>query len=354
MTVSRPVQSFSSTVRGPHWRMRAVLALTTVAMLTAATGVQAGPVRDRMEERMHERMQERRAARANAQPTEQVNDSTHNARAASRSGQLPPLPPGASVLRNQPYGTTPEQVMDVYLPLKDAPVAGVLFMVHGGGWRMGDKQHSNVIQHKLSRWLPRHMAFISVNYRLLPGAPVSTQAEDIRHALAHAQAQAAQWGLPADRFVLMGHSAGAHLVALVSAKPQPALAMGAHPWLGTVVLDSAVMNVPAYMGHRHAKLYDDAFGADPAYWMQNSPWHQMSAGMPPMMLACSTQRADKPCEQAQGFATKAHSLAKRTEVLPQPKSHSEMNDDLGLPGAYTNTVERFMASLHPALAQALR
>ena len=196
------------------------------------------------------------------------------------------------VLRNVSYGPDANQRMDVYLPPAGQAVQGVIFMVHGGGWKHGDKRHDNVVDEKVARWVPKGLALVSINYRMLPEAPVQTQADDVRQALAHAQRLATQWQVPADRFVLMGHSAGAHLVTLVSANPGLALAQGAQPWLGVVSLDSAAMDVPRVMKQRHMKLYDEAFGTDPAYWQAVSPWHQLTASVPPS-LPTATSRSGR-------------------------------------------------------------
>ncbi|WP_233244364.1 alpha/beta hydrolase, partial [Acidovorax sp. HMWF029] len=190
--------------------------------------------------------------------------------------QAAALPSGVQRIADVPYGSDPRQRMDVYLPTPSSSTASavrapVVFMVHGGGWRHGDKAMGRVVQEKVARWVPRGFVLISVNYRLLPDTPVAQQERDVQAALMAAQQHATTWGAAPSRFILMGHSAGAHLVALLNARAPQALREGAWPWLGTVVLDSAVMNVPAYMRAPHMPLYDDAFGADPAYWRLLSP-----------------------------------------------------------------------------------
>jgi arylformamidase len=114
-----------------------------------------------------------------------------------------------------------DQRMDVYIPA-DARAAPVLFLVHGGGWRRGDKAHGRLIDNKLAHWLPAGFIVVSINYRMLPQADVLTQRDDVVAALAKAQSLAPSWGGDASRFVLMGHSAGAHLVALVASAPRDA------------------------------------------------------------------------------------------------------------------------------------
>jgi acetyl esterase/lipase len=242
------------------------------------------------------------------------------------------------------YGKAPAQKMDVYLPAH-AEHAPVIFMVHGGGWRRGDKAASQVVDNKVARWVAQGFIFISINYRMLPEADPLMQADDVARALAAAQTQAAEWGGDPDKFILMGHSAGAHLVALLDAGPARARALGARPWLGTVVLDSAAVDVTQIMQRRHLRLYDNAFGKDAAFWKSASPIQQLSAEAKPMLLVCSTTRRDKPCDQADAFAAKAAALGVRAEVSGQALSHGEINHNLGLPGAYTDTVERFMQSL---------
>ena len=254
-----------------------------------------------------------------------------------------PLPASVRVLRDQPYGPHPRQRMDVYLPphAHDAPV---LFMVHGGAWRMGDKAHANVVHNKVARWVPQGVVLVSVNYRLLPEAAPLEQARDVARALAQAQRLAPQWGAAPGRFVAMGHSAGAHLVALLSADPSKALALGAKPWLGTVALDSAAFDVAAIMAARHLPLYDRAFGKDEASWRRASPLHMLTSSATPLLGVCSTRRREA-CPQAEGYAAKAKHLGVRAEVLPQDLSHRQINDELGLPGAYSEAVESFLVSL---------
>ena len=258
-----------------------------------------------------------------------------------------------------PYGPDPAQRLDVYVPARttagaSAPRVPVIFMVHGGGWRIGDKAMGRVVQEKVNRWVPKGFILISANYRMLPAAPVSTQARDVQAALVAAQQRASTWGGDSGRFILMGHSAGAHLVALLNARAPQALREGAVPWLGAVALDSAVMNVPAAMRARHPRLYDDAFGSEPAHWAALSPFHQWTVGAPPLQMVCSTRRADQPCTQAEAMARHVRSQGGRAEVLPQALSHGEINARLGLDSDYTRAVEAFMGSLDAEVARHLQ
>jgi acetyl esterase/lipase len=145
--------------------------------------------------------------------------------------------------------------------------------------------------------------------------------------------------------ILMGHSSGAHLVALLTANPALSAAQKASAWRATVALDSAAMNVVNLMGRKHLPLYDQVFKNDPAYWREASPTLQLT-GKPlaPLLAVCSSRRLDS-CPQARGFAARATQLGGRVEVLPVDLTHPEINAYLGTPGAYTDGVDAFLKSV---------
>lgn len=291
----------------------------------------AGPIRDRI-------IEHRSTLQA-----ENIEDGEPSVRVA--------LPSGVQLVRDVPYGKNGRQRMDIYLPLQAAG-APVIFMVHGGAWRIGDKGVRGVVENKVARWVPKGFIFISANYRLLPKTAPVEQAQDIASALATAQDKAALWGGDPAKFILMGHSAGAHLVALLAASPEMAFKVGARPWLGTVLLDSAALDVVKIMEAKHAHFYDRAFGNDPAYWRAASPFHVISETATPFLAVCSTLRAES-CPQASRFVTKARSLNVRARVLEQDQSHKDINQQLGVEGGYTDAVESFMGVLNESVMRAL-
>ena len=256
-----------------------------------------------------------------------------------------------TVVRDVSYGADRKQRFDVYAP-KGVRNAPVILMVHGGAWRIGDKRSRGVVENKVARWSRAGIIVISVNYRMLPGTDPVEQARDVARALAAAQGRMSEWGGDPDRVVLMGHSAGAHLVALLDADPALATRSGARGWLGTVILDSAALDIVHTMERPHAALYDAAFGTDRGYWREASPYHHLAAGAKPVLIVCSSRRSDS-CPAARRFAAKATSLGVRAEVQPVAKSHAAIDAQLGLAGEYTEGVETFLASLDPSLDRAL-
>jgi len=241
------------------------------------------------------------------------------------------------VVRDVSYGSAALQRFDVYAP-PHARNAPVIFMVHGGGWRRGDKAMSRIVDNKAAHWVPKGYVFISVNYRL--DVDALEQANDIARALDVAQKRASEWGGDRTKFILMGHSAGAHLVALVAARNTAPLA-------GTVVLDSAALDVVSVMQSRHFRFYDDAFGSDPAKWRAASPFHAATKKTAPMLVVCSSRRATS-CTQAHAFVNRLTTLGTRASVLEENLSHRQINEELGETSAYTKAVDAFLATLRPA------
>jgi len=269
------------------------------------------------------------------------------ARLKERSAQALPVDPAqylpGATRRAAAYGADPAQTLEIYAP-PDARNAPVIVMVHGGGWRIGDKNSKGVVENKLKHWLPQGFVLVSVDYRMLPEAPVDVQARDVASAVAYVEAHAGDWGGDGHRLVLMGHSAGAHLVSLISSDPGRVAAAGGYPWRGTVVLDSAALDVAHVMESRHPKLYDDAFGSDPAFWASVSPTAQLKPDAIPMMLVCSLKRPDDSCGQSRAFAAHLKRVGMAAPVVPEPLTHMEVNNNLGLDGDYTSAVDGFIAS----------
>lgn len=311
-----------------------VSSIGKLIVAVALTGVLATPCSSQtMRERIKQRIAERRAA------------SAVEGRQPRAAGRMQPvvLPNGAQLERDVAYGSDPAQHMDVYRPA-NAQNAPVIFMVHGGGWARGDKEAAGVVNNKVDHWLPKGYLVVSVGYRLVPQVTPLVEADDVARALAFAQGKAKSWGGDPTRFVLMGHSAGAHLVSLLSADPSLATRAGAGPWLGTVALDSAAYNVVEIMEQRHFPLYDKAFGNDRELWRDASPTLRLTRAPVPMLLVCSSRRADS-CAQAGGFAEKATALGGRVKVAPIDLRHGEINAQLGTSGGLTTAVDAFLHSL---------
>jgi arylformamidase len=286
----------------------------------------AGPLRDKLMERRQQKL-------------EQSQDISTNELDEGVSKSSFVLPHNTQINQNVAYGSDARQKLDIYSS-QGAKNAPIIFMVHGGGWRNGDKTHSNVTENKVKYFVPKGYIFISINNRLLPDATPLQQAEDVAKALQFVQTNAASFGGDSSKIILMGHSAGAHLVSLLTSKSY----LGVKTWRGTVSLDSAAYDVNLLMSNRHMKLFDDAFGADPQTWTNSSPLHTLQKPSIPILLVCSSKRKVS-CEQSTAYSNKFSQLGGQASVYSVAMTHAEINKNLGEDATYTANIERFIQSV---------
>ena len=246
------------------------------------------------------------------------------------------------------YGTDSKQRLDLVKP-SGAAKAPVLLFVHGGGWSIGDKAHAAPDK---ARWAnSKGWAFASANYRLVPQATVEQQAADVGSAIAWLRANAKREGLDPDRIVLMGHSAGAHLVALVGTDPQylkaAAVPMGAIK--GVVLLDGAGYDVAPQANsplNPVKPMYEAAFGNDPKRQSALSPTHQAAAPNVSRWLILPIERRRESQAQSNGLADALNHAGATAAVVAVPdESHGSLNKGLGESGDFaTEQIAKFLAA----------
>jgi acetyl esterase/lipase len=242
------------------------------------------------------------------------------------------------------YGQDARQQVDLYTPDDAVGDAPLVVFVHGGGWQIGNRSH---VQAKPQHFRDAGYVFASAGYRLLPDTPVEQQAADLGAALKALRAQAETGGFDRDTIVLMGHSAGAHLAALVASDPQYAGdAFGAIR--GVVLLDGAgydVMTAAATPTMELPTLYKDVFGTDPARQKALSPITHVGGKDAPHWLALYV--AERPGSKMQSEALMG-ALAKAgkdaSAVAITGTDHGRMNRELGTEAgkAQTEAVDAFL------------
>lgn len=214
--------------------------------------------------------------------------------------------------------------------------APLVVFVHGGGWKRGDKKMMRGSA-KLSHWQAQGYAVASVNYRLVPDATVEQQAADVAAAVAYLKKNAARLGFDGSRIALIGHSAGAHLVALVGTDPQWLRGAGLKlsDIAGVVPLDGAAYEVPAQMGENARLLgdtYEQAFGTDPARQRALSPTFQAAAPNAAAFLILHVQRRDGTAQsKALGEALRKAGTQASVQGFDGRglRGHAEINRKLG-------------------------
>ncbi len=248
------------------------------------------------------------------------------------------------------FGDDPRQAIDFYRPTasmntSDAPPALILF-VHGGGWKMGDRARAN--HAKPAHFQKNGYAYASTGYRLVPNVTVEDQAADIAAAIAKLRADAPELGFDANTIILMGHSAGAHLAALVATDPAYA-GEDMSAIKGVVLLDGAGYDLAkgaAAREGRSARLYDEVFGTDPARLAKLSPSENVSAPDAPDWLILYVADRTRSPVQSKMLAEKLRETGARAESVAIPNTdHRRMNTELGTDNMATQKVDAFINAL---------
>jgi arylformamidase len=252
------------------------------------------------------------------------------------------------------YGADPQQKLDFWHAAGSAPAPLIVF-VHGGGWQRGDKASATGVD-QVTHWGAQGYAFASINYRLVPGATVEQQAADVAASIAWLKGHAATMGIDATRIVLMGHSAGAHLAALVGTDPHylAQVGMSVASLRGVIALDGAGYDVPrqtSAAGPLLRRTYAQAFGTDPVRQRALSPTLQAAAPNAPAFLLIHIARDDSQAQaEALGAAlTQAGTPAQVAGVDGAGlRGHMDLNQTLGSPGApATAVVDAWLRQLQP-------
>jgi acetyl esterase/lipase len=99
-------------------------------------------------------------------------------------------------------------LLDLYMPSSLTPSPFLIVWIHGGAWHSGTKASPP------ESFVKSGYALASVDYRLSTERKFPAQMHDIKAAIRYLRANASKYGYRADKIVVAGSSAGAHLAVL--------------------------------------------------------------------------------------------------------------------------------------------
>jgi len=247
------------------------------------------------------------------------------------------------VTRDIHYGTLSErQVLDVYAPAgaKNLPV---VFWIHGGGWQAGDK---SMVAVKPKAFMDAGLVFVSISYRLLPTVDMGTLTKDVADALGWVHKNIATYGGDASRLLVMGHSAGGELAALMCTDDRYVKAEGfaLSEIKGCVPVDADTFDVPAIIevAETRARVHHlplptnghrQKFGNDPAKHRDFSAVTHVAPGkgIPPFLILHISGNPDTSA-QARRLANVLEAAGISVKVVAgKDTTHEALNDNLGAP-----------------------
>lgn len=174
------------------------------------------------------------------------------------------------------YGQLPAQRLDVYKPTQQAAAPIVIF-IHGGGWNSGDKSDYRFVGATLAE---QGFVAVTINYRLYPSVKFPNFVDDAALAVSYVRAHASEWGGDPNKIYLLGHSAGAHIAAMLALDNEYLQhAGGDSHWLrGVIGLAGPYDFIPFSFDYMH-----DVFGPE-ANYPRSQPVNFARADAPPLLL----------------------------------------------------------------------
>jgi acetyl esterase/lipase len=122
------------------------------------------------------------------------------------------VPPGVKALPDLEYGKADGKplLLDLFLPDSAKPPVPLIVWIHGGAWLSGSRKDATALS-----LATKGYGVASIDYRLSSAAIFPAQIHDCKAAVRWLRANAAKYGIDADRIGAWGSSAGGHLVALL-------------------------------------------------------------------------------------------------------------------------------------------
>ena len=228
-----------------------------------------------------------------------------------------------------------QQSLDVYAPAEGKNLPVVIW-IHGGGWKAGDKSS---VQKKPQVFMDKGFVFVAINYRFVPKVTVKEMTGDIAKAIRWVHDHAQEYGGDPKSIFVMGHSAGAHLAALVCTDDRYLKAEGLSLSIikGCVPVDVSVYDIPKRLkegGMVPPASFKAIFGETEESQRDLSPVAHVSKGknIPPFLILHVADRADTN-SQSQWFAEKLKEAGVSAKVVAaEGTNHGTINANLGMSG----------------------
>lgn len=216
--------------------------------------------------------------------------------------------------------------VDVFLPPPARANHAGLLLVHGGGWRAGNKSNFYPMASLLAQ---RGYVVFLPEFRLSPEAPYPAGLVDLNDAMAWAKAEAAGFEVDPDRIAIGGESSGGQMAALLAYTARTRLYKsrpGAETGASALIDIDGVLDLTSPLALRYENAAGDASPA--ALWLGGSMervparWREASAALhadgrsPPTLVITSAE--PRFTAGVEATCTELHARGTRCEVAPFP------------------------------------
>jgi pectinesterase len=224
--------------------------------------------------------------------------------------------PTGRLRKNVAYGHAGEErlLLDACVP-EGPGLFPAAILVHGGGWTGGDKTKG--VEPLFQPLARAGIAWFSIDYRLAPKNRHPAAVEDVESAIRWVKVHAAELLIDPRRIVLIGESAGGHLVAMAAVRAKDDTRVAAVVPFYAPVDQEADMQRRGGLSASMKALFGltEASEASMRVLREGSPINYVHAGLPPFLLVHGTGDPSVPFDQSTRMQAKLRAAGVSVELI---------------------------------------
>lgn len=224
------------------------------------------------------------------------------------------------------------ETLDLYLPKNRKPgeKSPAVVLIHGGGWKEGDKRQAREIEFGTTLAENGYVA-ASVNYALRSAGKFPTNLQDCKNGIRYLRAHAEELGIDPNRIAVMGGSAGGHLSLMVAYTGDDHALAPPQPYPGISDKVSCVIDFYGITDIESRKKTDpegkpteprgvesevkSIFGSTPAEWKKASPVGHLRKDLPPTLILHGKKDTTVDRDQSQLLADALKKVGAEYELV---------------------------------------
>jgi acetyl esterase/lipase len=194
-----------------------------------------------------------------------------------------------SVLPQTPFGKR-DLHADIFIPQNKKKALPAIMIVHGGGWRSGNKSLNTPMAKALAR---NGFVVVSVEYRLSLEAKYPAAVHDLRSALSWIRHRAKEFQIDTSKIAVAGYSAGGQLASLIGVTGNKTEGTKVHAVIDLDGLldftDPESLALPRKKDSADVFWFDGFYEDIPERWREASPLTWVHPHAPPFLFINSSQ-----------------------------------------------------------------
>lgn len=220
-----------------------------------------------------------------------------------------------------------EQKLDVYSPKKKTKeLKPVLVFIHGGNWTNGSKSLYKFFGRGIAR---KGVVGVVIDFRQYPSSAYKGMVVDAATSLKWVKENISVYGGDTNKIFVSGHSAGAHLAALISTDNTYFDSLKIkNPIKGCILIDAFGLDMHTYLKREEKYQYDvyrTIFTKDPEQWKKGSPIFHLHEGMPNFMVFVGEKTYPNIVSESNAFVTAVKKYQTDAQLITLPrKRHTGM------------------------------